>query len=308
MLDAFLFCCLTRSLSEEIRCAVSHQASAATIYKITNLSLKQIMNQIPNFHTLLIASKDVKSSFPIELKCECDDKRLSAHGLPCRVDCVIKYFYWNLTAPWLFVGGDDDWINYDALNRLLDALEQNYDPFNESIFAGDLQQMYNISFPHGGPGWLASRHFIKEIVEKNMSNERLSVERGQWVTDDVSMGLILRENFTDLRFWANPWSLVALPHPNWLKIFKKKKWHQLKECPHDVERPSVRDIITVHNTPFNIHWVEVIDHFAEAPPNVKIATTKFIVSDFCVCNSKWCDLKITKESVRKRLKPPTVRY
>ena len=290
--------------TNKTRCAASFQASGATIYKIANLSYKYLINQIPNFHSFLIVSKDVETDYPTELVCECDDKRLSTHGLPCRVDCVIKYFYYNLTERWLFVGGDDDWINFNALDRILDALEENYDPLNESIFAGNLQQMYNVSFPHGGPGWLASRNFIKEFVEKNMSNERLASERGEWVTDDVSMGIILREQFPGLRYWANPWSLVALPHPNWLKTIGKKKWNKLKECSKDVEKVSIRDIFTIHNTPFNVNWIEALNNFPEAPANVKISTTKFVVSDFCICKSKWCDLQITKESVRKRFKPP----
>ena len=286
------------------RCATSFQASEATIYKITNLSYHYITKQDPNFHSFLIVSKDVKTKFPTELICDCDDLRLSTHGLPCRVDCVINYFYNNLTEPWLFVGGDDDWINFDALSRLLDALEESYNPFEEPIFLGNLQQMYNMSFPHGGPGWLASRHFVHELLQQKLSIEKLSNERGSWATDDVSMGIILREKFPDLRFWANPWSLVALPHPSWLSIIKNKRWEKLKKCPNDVQRVSLRDVFTVHNTPFNVDWIDAIKNFPEAPPEVKIMTTKFVVSEFCLCTSKWCDLRLTKESVKKRIKPP----
>ena len=112
--------------TNQTRCAASFQASGATIYKIANLSYKYLINQIPNFHSFLIVSKDVETDYPTELVCECDDKRLSTHGLPCRVDCVIKYFYYNLTERWLFVGGDDDWINFNALDRILDALEEEW--------------------------------------------------------------------------------------------------------------------------------------------------------------------------------------
>lgn len=286
------------------RCAIGFQGSNATLYKFRKLSKKHVLIQPDDFHPFLLLSKDAETDIPTELHCDCNDERLSTHGLPCRVDCAIKYFYYNLSEPWFFLGGDDDWMNFNALGRLLDALEENYDPLTTKIFAGNLQQMNNVSFPHGGPGWLASRHFIKTFLEANFSVEQTS-NREKWITDDVAMGVILRENYTNLRFWANPWSLVALPHPIWMKVFQTRSWTDLGECKHDVQRASVRDLITVHVTPYNSKWVDLLDVFAEAPSYVKIQTVKYVQSEFCICTSKWCDLQINKESVMKRLRPET---
>ncbi|EAY11602.1 hypothetical protein TVAG_081740 [Trichomonas vaginalis G3] len=285
------------------RCAIGFQGSNNTLYKFHNLSKKHVLNPPDNFHPFLILSKDVVTDIPTELPCDCNDERLSTHGLPCRVDCAIRYFYYNLTEPWFYLGGDDGWVNFNAFEHILDALESNYDPYTTKIFAGNLQQMHNVSFPHGGPGWLASRYFIQSFLESKISIEDTSNRDESYITDDIAMGLVLRESYSQLRFWANPWSLVALPHPNWLKIFKRRSWDDLNECSPDIERVSVRDVMIVHVTPYNPDWVALLDIFPETPAFVKVQTTKFVVSDFCKCTSKWCDLRITSQSIRKRFRP-----
>ena len=282
------------------KAVLAFQTSNATHYKAKQLEFRYKNEK--KYHSLLVASKDVKSDVPIELFCDCDDLRLSAHGLNCRLDCAIRYFYNNFYSPWLFVGGDDDWINIQSFDRIIDSLNKLYDPFKEVIFAGNIQQMYNMSFPHGGPGWIASRKFISQVIERNLSAEAFA-KRGQWVTDDVAVGLFIKEHFKNLRFWASPWSMVCLPLDTWIETFINKKWNTLKPCPDEVLLPSVRDIYSVHMAPFQKKWIPALNEFQNAPKNVKLVADRFVRTNFCWCNKKWCDLNLDSVNLKKHLKP-----
>ena len=278
------------------------QVSNSTIYKIKSLANKYINNPPEGFHPMLSASKDIQTFYPIELFCDCDDLRLSSHGLNCRLDCSIKYFFYNTTYPYLFIGGDDDWINFDSLKKILNILNLKYNPLTENIFLGNLQQMYNMSFPHGGPGWIASRYFIKNLLKKNFSSEKLG-KKFNWVTDDVSIGIYLKKKFPNLIKWSSPWSLVALPSENWIEIFKKQNWKELPPCPNYPLRPSIKDFYSIHMTPFNNKWIEIIDSFKYIPKEVKIITEKFVISNFCFCFVKFCNLKLDASTVFSRIQP-----
>ena len=272
----------------------------ASIYLHTSHATMSRMGSFPRntsaFKHHYVGSASLQSK--VDLSCNCDDERLSHHGLPCRSDCALSHFMRKSANSWMFLGDDDDMINYEAFSKLLRILSSISVPDKEMVLAANIKYSKNHSFPHSGPGWIASRAFVKMLTQNSLEE---ICKRNKNLTDDLALGWLLETKYRGFIKWNSPWSIVATPYKNMTTLLKNGQWDSLPECGTTIAWPSACDIVSFHVTPYSIDAVEATKRLMEAPHEVKIISRGYGVLGFCRCRSMWCDLKMNTAEVRKRL-------
>jgi hypothetical protein len=163
----------------------------------------------------------------------------------------MKDFIENTNKRWFLRVTDDVFINTKGLKAMIKELEDSIDPINEVSVKGDLikfvQNNSEVSFLHGGSGWLMSRKAVMCYLRLEKEMETLFERTG----DDVIVSRRFQKNLEwNLSLMGDP-RFVGTPLDNFsihtLQDIKKFDMRVLPNCTYSQITAKVHDIVVWHS-------------------------------------------------------------
>jgi hypothetical protein len=222
---------------------------------------------------------------------------LSANGNACRYDVTFRHFYLETNASWLLVAIDDSYLNEKNLFRLLQLLEQHYDPRVDQVSTGQVHHDWGTNYPHGGSGLLYSRAWVDEFFRRNFSFETIHANNYRY-TYDISTGLINLNYFEKAVWIEHPWLSVVSPEESSFGVLVNKNWTSLQSCPRKGLLVNLRDVAQFHISPFKRETAAYVRDLEFAPEQVKVFRPSSYGVRFCWCNDSKRAIPFTAESLQ----------
>jgi hypothetical protein len=228
----------------------------------------------------------------------CTGGRVSSNGNACRYDVAFRHFFQETNGTWLLVAIDDTYLNERNLFRLLDMLEELYDPRVDMVSTGQVHHDWGTNYPHGGSGLLYSRAWVDEFFRRNFSFEAIHANNYRY-TYDIATGLI-NLNYFDKAIWIeHPWLCVVSPDGHSFDALVKKTWNRLQKCPPNRRLVRLRDVAQFHISPFNKETAGFVKDLEFAPEQVHVWRPTSYGVTFCWSSDSSVTEPFVAESLKK---------
>jgi hypothetical protein len=228
----------------------------------------------------------------------CTGGRLSANGNACRYDVAFRHFFYETDAPWLLVAIDDTYLNERNLFRLLDMLEEKYDPLVDQLSTGQAHHDWGTFYPHGGAGILYTRAWAAEFLRRNFSFEKIHADNYRY-TYDITTGLVNLNYFERAIWLEHPWLCVVAPESSSMAVLASQQWKTLPGCPSRTLLVDLRDVSQFHISPFVPASAGCVKDLEFAPPQVKIWRPESYKIRFCWSDRPNVSVPFTADSLKQ---------
>jgi hypothetical protein len=223
---------------------------------------------------------------------------MSSNGNACRYDAAFRHFFKETNGTWLLIAIDDSYLNERNLFRLLDVLEEIYDPRVDMVSTGQVHHDWGTNYPHGGSGLLYSRAWVDEFFRRNFSFEAIHANNYRY-TYDISTGLINLNYFEKAIWIEHPWLCVVSPDELSFSALVNKTWSRLHKCPPKVRLVRLRDVAQFHISPFKKDTAAFVKDLEFAPEEVHVWRPASYGVRFCWWDGPDVSEPLVAQSLRK---------
>jgi hypothetical protein len=165
---------------------------------------------LPKVHYFVVLAAGVPHPSGVNvIETPCKDTKRGISGLLCRDVHAYRYFNHDRSlGSYLYRIMDDSWLNVTNLLKVIDQLNQVYDPMQEFVFRGFANNGISRGYGYigGGSGWLLSRPLVALHQQQRFSFEHW-FGKSKFRQDDTTETLIVYMVFPTYHTWSDPrWS------------------------------------------------------------------------------------------------------